>query len=107
MTGADDFDSIVENENPDRRGNEIVAMYQSVRQQLFQRDPWYLQFADGVYVAGLKSNCKMPLRNKKGDEMFRMVENLATVQMPGGSGHGWIEAADLIVEGIPKGNRIV
>jgi hypothetical protein len=61
---------------------------------------------DGDYHATLKSVCKMPLRHRKGENMFRMVENLAKVEMDGATGDGWIEAADLIVEGIPLGNSI-
>ncbi|MBV6762890.1 DUF7064 domain-containing protein [Rhodococcus opacus] len=56
-----------------------------------------------VFEATYQPTCRLPLRHTKGDEVLRIVEHLANVQINGKSGAGWIEVTDRMEDGRPFG----
>lgn len=60
-----------------------------------------LPHADGPVVASFAPVCRLPLRHRKGEEVLRIVEQLAQVTIDGHAGAGWFETTDRIVDGQP------
>jgi hypothetical protein len=58
---------------------------------------------DGAVVASFEPSCRLPLRHRRGNEVLRIVEQLATVAIDGAAGAGWFETADRLDDGMPFG----
>jgi len=54
-------------------------------------------------VASFEPSCRLPLRHRRGNEVLRIVEQLATVAIDGAAGAGWFETADRLDDGMPFG----
>ncbi|MFT4081137.1 MAG: hypothetical protein QM638_00990 [Nocardioides sp.] len=93
-----------------RNGRPEVIREARVRTTYGARPTFY---ADGVKVviphpegeitATFRSTSRLPLRHRKGEEILRIVEQLAEVSIDGTPGVGWFETCDRMSDGTPFG----
>lgn len=82
----------------------IDSSYGLGPQRYFEQADIRIPLGDDALTAHIRDCRPIPLRHAKGDDIFRIVENLGTVEMDGRLGVAWVEAADRIVDGVPYGN---
>jgi hypothetical protein len=58
---------------------------------------------DGEVIAAFAPISRLPLRHRRGEQVLRIVEQLATVRVDGVPATGWFETADRITDGRPFG----
>ena len=72
MPRADDFDSVIEDENPNRGTHQIISMHQGIDQQLFEHN-----VRDLCHTRRIHSAPSLHLMQVSHDEAERIVEHLA------------------------------